>query len=693
MDKKDMAIPPGRTSIRQPWAQQQRSPRCTFLLSLLGMLLAGLLTVACTNQLGQLRSAETAPKPRATLPLPTRTAVIPVETAQATAVPATMLSDLSTEEQLDLMVVPTRDLRDLTLRLDPAIREIPIIVNDSVPDYAVGDQLEFWVHNLDTNSNSLTTAELVYKTAVAYAWVEVGESYDAEALQRSIDRFSQHSYPAEVEFFGSEWYPGVDNDPRLHILHATNVGAAVAGYYSSADQYSQLANPFSNEKEMFYINLSWLNSTTDYEYYETVLAHEFQHMIHWFKDRNEETWLNEGLSEYAQEVAGYDSDTIFASSFMRTPDTQLTTWELSGGSNAEHYGSAYMFVNYLTQRFGQATTQAVIAQPGNGAQGITDALRATGHNLDFDELFADWVVANYVGDVDALGMDGFYGYRNLELPTPSTTDISLRDAMPYAATVQNYATDYITLPAQRALTLRFQGEAETRLTNTKPYSGRRSWWSHRGDDSNTRLTRRFDLRAVETESATPVTMEVAMWWNIEVDYDYGYVLASRDGEKWDLLPGERMTSENPSGNSFGIAYTGTSDGWVNERFDLTPYAGSEIWIRFEYVTDDAVNASGWLIDDLQIPAIDYQTDFESDLAGWESEGWLLTDNLLPQKWLVQLMRFADGELSEVQHLAVDDDGSGQAMLPPNQKLVLAISALAPLSTEPAAYQLEIQAAQ
>ncbi|MEZ4676483.1 MAG: hypothetical protein R2932_19840 [Caldilineaceae bacterium] len=60
----------------------------------------------------------------------------------------------------------------------------------------------------------------------------------------------------------------------------------------------------------------------------------------------------------------------------------------------------------------------------------------------------------------------------------------------------------------------------------------------------------------------------------------------------------------------------------------TPYAGEAIWIRFEYVTDDAANASGWLIDDLQIPAIGYSTDFESDLAGWESEGWLLTDNCL-----------------------------------------------------------------
>src|SRR5690606_32786277 len=112
-----------------------------------------------------------------------------------------------------------------------------------------------------------------------------------------------------------EWNPGVDNDPRLHVLHATGLGDGIAGYYSSADQYSRLARAFSNEKEMFYINLSWLNRSANYLYYETVLAHEFQHMILWYRDRNEETWINEGQSEFAQVVAGYEPNTLFAAAF------------------------------------------------------------------------------------------------------------------------------------------------------------------------------------------------------------------------------------------------------------------------------------------------------------------------------------------------------------------------------------------
>ncbi|MCE7985887.1 MAG: hypothetical protein DYG89_32315 [Caldilinea sp. CFX5] len=671
---------------------------CTYtqrrgVVTLLGILLL-LLAAGCRFEFQQSSpSAVFTP-----LPLPTRTATTArTASAQATPVPAEWLTQQSTEEQLLQMVVPQRDLRDLTMRLNLTVDEVPLVVNTTTPDYNVGDEIEFWVHNLDTNRSSPITAQLIYKTKVAYVWVETGQKYDLDAIARSIDRFSEQSYPAEVAFFGSEWYPGVDNDPRLHILHATNVGSGVAGYYSSADQYSRLANPYSNEKEMFYINLTWLNNASDYNYYETVLAHEFQHMIHWANDRNEETWINEGLSEYAQEVAGYGSDTIFANSFISQPDTQLNTWKLNSGSTAEHYGSAYLFINYLTQEFGAPTTKALVAQTPNGIQGVTSALAAQGYDANFNTVFADWVIANYLDEPTALDGDGRYGYENLDLTTPPLVHTFTADATAtYEETVNNYATDYIRVEGAGDVTLRFQGQPSTRLANAQPYSGQRVWWSHRGDDSNTRLTRRFDLRTLTP--GTPVTMEAAFWWDIEPDYDYGYVVVSRDQRKWQILPGQYTTTENPSGNSFGHAYTASSaaidgqqGGWVTERFDLSAFAGAEIWLRFEYVTDDAANASGWLIDDVRIPALDYTADFENNSEGWQSEGWLLTDNVLVQHWLVQIMTFEHDQLVSVERFPIDDQGQANllfAQLGRNRYAVLAVSAITPTTTEPASYQLQ-----
>lgn len=673
------------------WFDYHQRRLCLFLLSLSILLLLG----GCRVNLQQSPpSAAFTP-----LPLPTRTAAATTKEAQAqaTPVPADWLAQQSTEEQLLQVVVPTRDLRDLTLRLNPTIDDVPLVVNTTIPEYTVGDEIQFWVHNLDTNRSSPITAKLIYKTKVVYAWAETGQTYDLAAIQRSIDRFSQQSYPAEVAFFGSEWYPGVDNDPRLHILHATNVGSGVAGYYSSADEYSRLANPYSNEKEMFYINLTWLNNSSDYNYYETVLAHEFQHMIHWANDRNEETWINEGLSEYAQEVAGYGSDTVFASSFINLPDTQLNTWKANSASTAEHYGSAYLFINYLTQQFGAETTKTLVAQPAGGGQGVTAALAARDYPQDFNAVFADWVIANYMDEPDALNANGRYGYQNLDLATPPLAyTFASGSSETHQATVNNYATDYIRVDGDGDVKLRFRGQASTQLANTQPYSGQHLWWSNRGDDSNSRLTRRFDLRAVAP--GTPVMMEAAMWWNIEADYDYGYVVVSTDQRKWQILPGKYTTTENPSGNSFGAAYTASSanlpdqqQGWVTEQFDLSAFVGQAIWLRFEYVTDDAANASGWLIDDLRIPALDYATDFESDNDGWLSEGWLLTDNVLAQHWLVQIMTFEDDRLTEVRQAAIDEQGQAELLLPQltgKRYAILAVSALAPTTTEPATYELQ-----
>ena len=186
-----------------------------------------------------------------------------------------------------------------------------------------------------------------------------------------------------------------------------------------------------------------------------------------------------------------------------------------------------------------------------------------------------------------------------------------------------------------------------------------------------------------------------MWWEIETDYDYGYVMASRDGRKWQLLTGQQTTTTNPSGNSFGAGYTGQSPaGWVTESFDLTPYAGEMVQMRFEYVTDDATNRSGWLIDDVSIPILGYATNFEDDVAGWESNGWLLTDNLLTQKWLLQVMEFDGNQLTNLQRIPVDAEGNAQFDvndLGDGRRAVLAISALAPVTTEPATYEFEVQA--
>ena len=84
--------------------------------------------------------------------------------------------------------------------------------------------------------------------------------------------------------------------------------------------------------------------------YLGTLAHELQHAAHWAADPSEETWINEGLSEVAKNVADYPF--TFVKFFAADHRTQLTTWPAGGESTLPHYGAATLFVEYLAQHYG-----------------------------------------------------------------------------------------------------------------------------------------------------------------------------------------------------------------------------------------------------------------------------------------------------------------------------------------------------
>jgi hypothetical protein len=507
---------------------------------------------------------------------------------------------------------------------------------------------------------------------------------DPAALRAAAETFEQRTYPTVREFFGSEWTPGVDCDPRLFILHVGGLGG-VAGYYASKDEFPKAVRPDSNEAEMFYVNLDAVRVGSDF--YHGVLAHEFQHMIHWYNDRNEETWLNEGASELAAFLSGYDAGG-FESAFLARPDTQLNTWGTQEEGNAEHYGAALLFMEYFLERFGEEATRRLVAHPENGLEAVDAVLRERGAGEDADAFFLEWVAANFL---DHAELASGPRYRALSLPEPRRAARVNRLPREIRDTLFPYATDYIELPARRTLALSFRGSAVLPLVATSPFEGRRFWFAVRGDDSNPRLTRVIDLRG------TPrATLRYRIWYDLEEDWDYAYVSISTDGgQRWTLLRTPSGTDANPNQNNLGWGYTGVSGGrkkprWITETVDLTPYAGRVIRLRFEVVTDDAVNRPGVALDAIEIPEIGFRDGAEGE-AGWEAEGWARVAPEVPVRFALQILRLRrDGE-ARVERLPLRADGTGEWLVEagPDRRVVLAISALARFTTEPASYTLRI----
>ncbi len=555
-------------------------------------------------------------------------------------------------------IVPEADPRLLAERFR-GVDDVPIVVHEHADPIGIGANESFWITDNQEGESFEITASLAYATDHVYFWVEDGVSYNEEDAVALVDTFESSIYPKDREFFGGEWSPGVDGDVHLYILFARGLGYNVAGLYGSIDEYSPLVHPYSNAHEIFYISADNVFLREEFTY--GVLAHEFQHMIHWYRDSNESTWMNEGFSEFAVLLNGYDVggvDYLYASDTDKT----LDYWP-SGEDSSAHYGQAFLFITYFMDRFGAEITQAVVANPANGLDSIDRVLESeassgalSGGGVNADDVYSDWSVAMWLNDPSIS--NGEYSYQSYDPPTPRPAvsffecpgDEQVQD-------VKQYGIDYIEFTCPGTYKAEFQGLQSVRVVPEDAHSGDYAFWSNRGDTSDMTLTRSFDFSDVSGD----VSFDYWVWYDIEEDWDYLYLLASADGgETWQFVETPSGTDTNPTGNSYGWGYTGYSgdpstSAWIRESVDLSEFAGQQILLRFEYVTDAAVNGDGLLLDDLSIEAIDYEEDFENGEGGWEAAGFVRLYNHLPQTY--RLVLIETGRETRVRELPLDEDQS------------------------------------
>jgi hypothetical protein len=586
---------------------------------------------------------------------------------------------------------------ELTSRLLYGGANLPRTVTPDPEPYFVGREDRFWLAGPEPDTHREITATLWAITDHLYMYVENGVPVDQEALASAAETFEEKIYPTTRAAFGSEWSPGVDGDSHIVILHG-HIEEGVAGYFSSLNEVPRAVNPYSNQCEMFCMSVDGMDISSNF--YLSVLAHEFQHMIHWYQDPLGSTWVDEGMAQMSEQISDFDpSGRNWV--FLSDTDVQLTSWEDEPGEAGAHYASAYLWFRYFTDRLGGTSMLPSILDPDvDDITAIERALDEAGYTpiatapRPFDAFFADWAVANYIND-SRVG-DGRYAYdRRFDLDTlwPSENVYDL--PWDTTTTVYPYATDYIAVESYDAGTLRitFDGAETLPLVDTTPHSGEHFWYSNREDQADMTLTRAFDLRGV-----SQATLRYWLWYDIEVDYDYAYVEVSTDaGRSWTILEGQYTTETNPNGNNFGHGYTGHSGGgnrpqWVQEALDLSAYAGREILVRFELITDDAYNAPGLALDDIEIPEIGFFDDAETE-AGWDAQGFVWVDNAIPLNFIVQIVSASSGGDITVQQLELDANQQGRITIPGYRRstkwVTLVVSAVAPVTTEPATYQLSI----
>ncbi len=306
----------------------------------------------------------------------------------------------------------------------------------------VGDKRTFEVcATTDCNDfvQSTATAKVVgNKVAIFLDDSVPAGGYAPADLQKVGALFDSQLYPIDTTAFGRE--SDLDNNsvvivlltPKVNALSAdcNTTGSVILGYFFGLDLTP--SQQHSNDGEVFYgLVPDPGNSSCDISkafatnFLPPTFIHEFQHMISYNQHVvmrqgvAELTWLNEGLSHFAEELGGRlipdaecqpafsSCESQFVSGDIENAYEYLNDTESSfliepgnsTGTLAER-GANWLFVRWLADHFaatqptGKEFTQAIDQTSRVGVDNVTAVTGA-----DFSTLVGQWQLANYLDNL------------------------------------------------------------------------------------------------------------------------------------------------------------------------------------------------------------------------------------------------------------------------------------------------------
>ncbi|MBK7141107.1 MAG: immune inhibitor A [bacterium] len=198
----------------------------------------------------------------------------------------------------------------------------------------------------------------------------------------------------------------------------------------------------------------------------------------------------------------------------------------------------------------------------------------------------------------------------LQLAPPARAVVSVPDSVGTTYTVTWQTADSINQPVSYALyelsskqTITDIAESndgywsteKMTLSSARKRSGNFSWHSQ-----NTNKAHHWLLSQTPYKVQTGDSLVFWLWYDLETDWDYFYAQISIDGG-FDFinLPNSRTTNSDPNNLNLGNGITGSSGGWVRVAYDISAYAGKEVFIRLTQFTDSFSLNEGVYIDDIE----------------------------------------------------------------------------------------------
>ena len=543
---------------------------------------------------------------------------------------------------------------------------------------------------------------------------------DAE-IDRLVDEYDNNILPALSDVFsvapdrnGSEQQIGegfdfsgggdnvvtlVDNvrDENFYDEDNTQGNTYVAGYFSGGlsdlvdrnvmtiDAFDWLHRTGENPPNEPSEDLC-TNAPARANLYESTFAHEYQHLLMSYEDPEEVNWVNEGLSDYAQTVAGYTdtSQPITAPGYdnhvqcflgyltLKTefnsipreacgPSNSLTLWGDQGDDNIlADYGAAYTMMEFLAGRYGEDFMSALHREDAEGFEGLQNVLDEFTDGVQATDVLHDW--AAMIAIDEQLDRFGGLGERAARYTTPTLHSSVLWDN-PEAYESATEApgsregappngSDYVRLRgadgeylnAGDLQSLSFEGAESVSIpvewTVDEDPEGHDSAALYSGTDNS--LDRSIAREVSVPEGDATLTFDTR--WSTEPDFDSGFVQISTDGgQSWTSLGNEQTTDELDPGadptlvdNLPGLNGEGE---WQNLSFDLSDYAGQDVLLGFRYVSDVNTNGQGWWVDDVMVG--DELISDGTDLDAWQTYSQIMPTPV--PGFTVQLVSYTEGQ--------------------------------------------------
>ncbi|RFU68522.1 choice-of-anchor J domain-containing protein [Bacillus sp. V59.32b] len=496
---------------------------------------------------------------------------------------------------------------------------------------SVGNNVEIWV------ANDLSFPE--------------GDSRPAHVVtQEQVDKlkneFDANIYPKATEFFGT---PDVHDGSKSPLA---NDKLLPKGYYEGSDKVIMLVDNIidDNYKDptypFFVAGFFWGTlenyidrniitiDTRDWDtrlentFYGTTI-HELQHLIHSDNDGDEETWLNEGMSTFSEYLGGYGHDDRSINFYLDHPENSLVSWDehqgaTTGPETIADYGQVYLFTLYMNDKFGREYIRDLALNDTNGIDSVNQTLPAYGQKLDFEDVYNRFITALAI-DSDKPGK-GIYNFDSIDL-----RDLVVDDKGTKRGFTVNYeaakAIEKEGVPAWGGDFKEIEKSGKIRNISfdgvdflPSPWksaadpvdANNKVLWGNAGDEANNSLILEADLTNVNK-----ATLNFDHHYKIEEQWDFAAVQVSTDGGKtWKSLANENTRSDvveegYPTIKANLPGFTGHSDGWENESFDLSAYAGQKVLVSFRYMTDWGTTEEGWFVDNIEIPEIGFSSDGSS----------------------------------------------------------------------------------